>query len=72
MAYTDINSEDRLVQATFVAHLAQQLGWESAYAWNTETSSKRRPTGFSARPITTGCRTSLSPRGVSKKDCLPL
>ncbi len=37
MAYTDINSEDRLVQATFAAHLEQQLGWESIYAWNTET-----------------------------------
>ena len=26
MAYTDINSEDRLVQATFAEHLEQQLG----------------------------------------------
>ena len=37
MAYTDINSEDRLVQATFADHLEQQLGWESIYAWNQET-----------------------------------
>jgi type I restriction enzyme R subunit len=37
MAYTDINSEDRLVQATFAQHLEQQLGWESVYAWNHET-----------------------------------
>jgi type I restriction enzyme R subunit len=37
MAYTDINSEDRLVQETFAEHLAQQLGWESVYAWNSET-----------------------------------
>ena len=37
MAYTDINSEDRLVQATFADHLEQQLGWESVYAWNSET-----------------------------------
>lgn len=37
MAYTDINSEDRLVQATFAQHLEQQLGWESVYAWNQET-----------------------------------
>ena len=37
MAYTDINSEDRLVQATFADHLEQQLGWESVYAWNHET-----------------------------------
>ena len=37
MAYTDINSEDRLVQATFADHLEHQLGWESVYAWNSET-----------------------------------
>src|SRR5439155_5008118 len=37
MAYTDINSEDRLVQATFANHLRDQLGWESVYAWNQET-----------------------------------
>ena len=37
MAYTDINSEDRLVQATFAEHLEQQLGWESVVAWNSET-----------------------------------
>lgn len=37
MAYTDINSEDRLVQQTFAEHLKQELGWESVYAWNLET-----------------------------------
>ena len=37
MAYTDINGEDRLVQATFAEHLEHQLGWESVYAWNSET-----------------------------------
>jgi type I restriction enzyme R subunit len=37
MAYTDINSEDRLVQKTFAEHLRDQLGWESIYAWNEET-----------------------------------
>ena len=37
MSYTDINSEDRLVQATFADHLEHQLGWESVYAWNSET-----------------------------------
>ncbi len=37
MAYTDINSEDRLVQATFAEHLEKVLGWESVYAWNQET-----------------------------------
>lgn len=36
MAYTDINSEDRLVQETFARHLERNLGWESLYAWNTE------------------------------------
>lgn len=35
--YTDINSEDRLVQATFAEHLEKKLGWESVYAWNEET-----------------------------------
>ena len=37
MAYTHINSEDRLVQATFAEHLEKVLGWESVYAWNQET-----------------------------------
>jgi type I restriction enzyme, R subunit len=37
MALTTINSEDRLVQATFAEHLRDQLGWESVYAWNEET-----------------------------------
>ena len=37
MAVTPINSEDRLVQATFAEHLEKVLGWESVYAWNQET-----------------------------------
>ena len=37
MAATGINSEDRLVQATFASHLKDVLGWESVYAWNEET-----------------------------------
>ena len=37
MAVTPINSEDRLVQATFAEHLGQILGWECVYAWNEET-----------------------------------
>lgn len=37
MAVTGINSEDRLVQATFAAHLKEKLGWESVYAYNDET-----------------------------------
>lgn len=37
MAGTDINSEDRLVQKTFADHLEQALGWDSIYAYNTET-----------------------------------
>jgi type I restriction enzyme R subunit len=37
MAVTGINSEDRLVQATFAAHLKDTLGWETVYAWNEET-----------------------------------
>lgn len=35
--FTDVNSEDRLVQATFAEHLENVLGWESVYAWNDET-----------------------------------
>jgi type I restriction enzyme R subunit len=46
MAYTDINSEDRLVQQTFVEYLEQQLGWDSVYAWNQETFG---PTGTLGR-----------------------
>src|SRR5689334_11993132 len=37
MAYTGINSEDRLVQRTFADHLHKMLGWETIYAWNDET-----------------------------------
>ena len=37
MAVTPVNSEDRLVQATFAAHLEQVLGWDSIYAGNEET-----------------------------------
>jgi type I restriction enzyme R subunit len=36
MAYTNIYTEDRLVQATFAAHLEGELGWESIYAYNNE------------------------------------
>src|SRR4051812_22692855 len=37
MAVTGINSEDRLVQATFAEYLEQVLGWDSVYTWNDET-----------------------------------
>ncbi len=37
MAFTDITTEDRLVQATFSEHLEKELGLESVYAWNDET-----------------------------------
>jgi type I restriction enzyme R subunit len=46
MAITDINSEDRLVQATFAEHLETVLGWDSDYAWNQETFG---PTGTLGR-----------------------
>ena len=49
MAYTGINSEDRLVQATFAEHLAG-LGWENVYAWNQETFG---PEGTLGRADTT-------------------
>jgi type I restriction enzyme, R subunit len=34
---TDINSEDRLVQQTFTEYLRDRVGWDSVYAWNSET-----------------------------------
>ena len=37
MAYTDINSEDKLVQQAFADHLQQVLQWESVFAWDSET-----------------------------------
>lgn len=37
MAVTGINSEDRLVQKTFAAHLKDSLSWETVYAFNDET-----------------------------------
>ena len=43
---TYINSEDRLVQQTFADHLRDALGWESVYAYNTETFG---PTGTLGR-----------------------
>src|SRR5438034_8967847 len=46
MAFTDINSEDRLVQKTFADHLRDELGWETVYAWNEETFG---PTGTLGR-----------------------
>jgi hypothetical protein len=46
MAYTDINSEDRLVQATFAEHLERELGWDSVYAYNQESFG---PTGTLGR-----------------------
>lgn len=45
MAFTSINGEDRLVQATFAAHLEKALGWESVYAWNDETFGARGTLG---------------------------
>jgi type I restriction enzyme R subunit len=37
MALTNVNGEDRLVQRTFAEHLERALGWETIYAYNTET-----------------------------------
>jgi type I restriction enzyme R subunit len=37
VALTATNSEDRLVQQTFAAHLHDALDWETVYAFNTET-----------------------------------
>ena len=49
MAYTDINTEDRLVQETFANYLRDSLGWESVYAFNDETFG---PTGTLGRADT--------------------
>lgn len=43
---TDINNEDRLVQATFADHLHDVLGWESVFAHGVETFG---PTGMLGR-----------------------
>ncbi|HVC96888.1 MAG TPA: type I restriction endonuclease [Pirellulales bacterium] len=45
MAYTDINSEDRLVQETFANYLRDKLGWENVYAYNHETFGPRGTLG---------------------------
>jgi type I restriction enzyme, R subunit len=45
--FTDINSEDRLVQQTFAAYLRDRLGWESVYTWNAETFGPDGPLGRS-------------------------
>jgi hypothetical protein len=60
LAYTDINSEDRLVQATFANHLERVLGWESVYAWNDETFG---PTGTLGRADTA----TLFSRAISRQ-----
>ena len=49
MAVTPINTEDRLVQATFAEHLERVLGWDSIYAWNEEIF---RPDGTFGRSDT--------------------
>jgi type I restriction enzyme, R subunit len=46
MAVTAINDEDRLVHATFASYLEASLGWDSFYAYNTETFG---PTGTLGR-----------------------
>lgn len=50
MAVTGINSEDRLVQATFAAHLKDKLGWDTVYAFNDEAFG---PDGTLGRKDTT-------------------
>ena len=37
MAFTDINTQKRLVQPKFAEHLEREFDWESVYAWNDET-----------------------------------
>jgi len=54
MAFTDINSEDRLVQKTFAEHLRDKLGWESVYAWNSEVFGTLPPSPLHPSPIGRG------------------
>ncbi len=42
---TDTNSEDRLVQHTLAQHLENVLGWDSVYAYNSETFGPRGTLG---------------------------
>jgi type I restriction enzyme R subunit len=49
MAFTDVNSEDRLVQQTVADYLRDHLGWETFYAWNDETFG---PAGMLGRDST--------------------
>jgi len=54
MAFTDINSEDRLVQKTFADHLEKALGWESVYAWNAEVFGTPHPTPADGERVSAG------------------
>ncbi len=54
MAFTDINSEDRLVQKTFAEHLRDKLGWESVYAWNNEVFGTPQPSPLRPSPNGSG------------------
>lgn len=45
---TNINSEDRLVQQTFAEFLHDELGWDSVYAYNTETFGESGTLGRSS------------------------
>lgn len=49
MAYTDINSEDRLVQETFAEHLQHQLGWDRVSRLEQESLRFRRHPGAGER-----------------------
>ncbi len=49
MAFTGINSEDRLVQQTFADHLRDCLKWDSVYAYNTEVFGTPPPSPDAAR-----------------------
>jgi hypothetical protein len=70
--FTDINSEDRLVQKTFADYLHDTLGWDSVYAWNEETFG---PAGNLGRDQDNCLRPaspfSLSPFSLSKTASRP-
>ena len=47
--FTNVNSEDRLVQQTFADYLRDTHRWDSVYAWTNETFGLDRTLGRTSR-----------------------
>ena len=65
MALTDINSEDRLVQQTFADHRRYKIGWDSVFAYNTETFGPHGTLGRASEHEVVLMRDLLLPRLMS-------